>query len=189
MLGGVNKFECLSGNLSDINREGLWIVHYDIDHNPNATDFPSSFGDVIFFQDTIDGYIYRELFAFSVGNTCYHRRAWAGNWTSWKEISTDIPAFYKDYSTLAGLADGMGALIKRVSVDDFNDAREFGIYFRWSVNVPHAPITQSSIFYLIVIPYSTDAILQLCYAQETHILYHRTYYVGTWTNWFAVSNT
>ena len=110
MLGGLNKFECYSGNLSDINREGLWLVHYDIDHNPNATDFPSPFGDVIFFQGTIVENIYHELFAFSNDNICYHRRGWSGNWTSWKEVSTNIPDFYKNYNDLNALATALKAI-------------------------------------------------------------------------------
>lgn len=33
------------------------------------------------------------------------------SWSNWKEISTDIPAFYKDYGTLSALSSAISALL------------------------------------------------------------------------------
>ena len=43
-----------------------------------------------------------------LGNT-FERYRSGSTWSNWKEISTDIPAFYKDYNALSNLATAVGA--------------------------------------------------------------------------------
>lgn len=62
-------------------------------------------------------------------------------WGDWKEISTDIPTFYKDYSTLASLASAIIGVTPAEFSGDLNDVPDgLGIYYQNSSSI----ITQMS---------------------------------------------
>ena len=60
-------------------------------------------------QTAIDGNFKYQLYTELQNTKTFCRASYDANtWSSWKEVTTDMPSFYKDYSTLASLATALG---------------------------------------------------------------------------------
>ncbi len=71
---------------------------------------PFSYGNVINLSCTGDASILYQIAYYRSASTptfCFRTRD-GGLWSDWKEISTDLPSFYKNYNNLASLLYGIG---------------------------------------------------------------------------------
>ena len=117
-------------------------------------------------------------------------------WSDWKEISTDIPAFYKDYANLASLANGLAntGMFKYMSITegiDFNDTDAWcwcylgGQVTGDSTNKPSEVIgsIESSLVTFGVGNYK----MQLFFVRDT--IYYRHRVTAGWNTWKKITLT
>lgn len=88
-------------DLNDCKEQGRYTYSYGKDNAPANTS--------ILVVYNRNGRIVQMCFPTDVGATSspYIRNFNNGSWTDWKEISIDIPSFYKSYSDLAALASAL----------------------------------------------------------------------------------
>ena len=87
-----NTVDLTSGNISDFNKNGIYLVHLDKDHNPNATDYPFDYGDMIhaMFKGS-DGNTYRIMVAIDLAGTTKIGWQWGKNASiAWKTVTTSV---------------------------------------------------------------------------------------------------
>ena len=105
-----------------------------------------------------------------------------GTWSQWKEISTDIPSFYKDYSTLFDLEGAISNASLR-SISDWNDAPN-----GWftSNNATNAPVSGNFTISGFQTTNTARHKNQIGFKSDGSI-YCRAYNGGSWTDWKSVS--
>lgn len=93
------------------------ITDYGVFYNQNEGQYvantPTEVSNFyqIYFVYTTSGCVTQIMRAdnLSTGAKLWMRQYYTyGGWTSWKEISTDIPSFYKSYADLSSLANALG---------------------------------------------------------------------------------
>lgn len=82
-------FEWTDGDLSNIDKPGVFFVHFDQDHDSTQTDFPFVHGNMIHAQWN---YIFGQKYAIqlainNLGTICKIRQMWMTTYTQWKTIS------------------------------------------------------------------------------------------------------
>lgn len=73
----------------------------------SVTNVPSSYG--LLHTSNYSGIMFEQTFVSTNGSR-YIRKYSNDSWSNWEVISTDMPSFYKDYSTLTALSAGLGVM-------------------------------------------------------------------------------
>ncbi len=168
----------------------------------NMPNTGGSSGYVYTFADTADNLNYCcQLFYAYVANRLFHRTSAGGGWQAWKEISTDIPTFYKDYNDLASLVTALGGnglvpLLRNSSaLSDFNDFPQgFNFVSKPQGGISNAPFTDREFRgWALTLKGGNDGQYSLQYYGDTQVsdrhYVRTTTYDGTWAAWRKISTT
>lgn len=102
------------------------------------------------------------------------------NWSSWVEIATGIPSFYKNYTTLADLWSGLAYATTEMS-DCNNAPLGIGLVTSNTQNIP-----ASATMIVLTLGNSSGHKAQLCF-RATGYLFYRGYAGGVWSAWKEIS--
>ena len=88
-----------TGDLNDTLVNGFYVCNGDASHLPSTATY--------FVMVTSTGNYILQYATNAGNNVTYTRTYYNDNWTSWKEVTTDMPSFYKDYQNLSSLITGI----------------------------------------------------------------------------------
>ena len=149
------------------------------------TNLPSGVGDyprgvLVVHAQSSNGYvkqIYHEM--YTPQNVSWMRCRTQGTWSQWAQITTDIPAFYKDYATLQALCEAI-FYVAQSAISDC-DTAPFG-FSMVNANTLHIPAQATMT--LLTIGNNQSQKTQLC-LRATGVIYYRGYAAG-WSEWKQV---
>lgn len=184
MLGGsIQGTLDNSGDLNNCLNPGIYCVHATVTNAPIGG--AAMRGLLIVYKYTRDSNVYYAQIFTVAGSSVTWIRSYYINWSAWQQFSTDVPDFYKNYSTLDEfVAASLETTNSVSSYTDFNSITTSGQYVFLSTQITgkeHAPSESSGC--LLVLGGSMIRQIYFENSAENKVFIRKNFASQGWSAW------